>query len=80
MTCREFADFILDYLAGTLDPGVSAVFERHLNVCPNCCEYLAQYRRTVGLVRVAFDDDCASVAKYGIPDELVAAILAASSK
>ena len=77
MTCREFADFILDYLAGNLDPGVRMVFERHLRRCPNCCEYLAQYQHTVGLARVAFDDERSPVAKDEIPEELVTAILAA---
>jgi anti-sigma factor RsiW len=76
MTCREVADFILDYSTGELCDEVREVFERHLSVCPNCREYLAQYSTTVELGRHAFDDEAVAV-ESGIPEELVAAILAA---
>ena len=80
MTCREFSDFISAYLAGELDPGVRQVFERHLSRCPNCSEYLAQFRRTVGVARTSFEVEGDPVEKYGIPDDLVAAILVATSE
>lgn len=79
MTCRDAADFILDYLAGTLDPDIHARFEWHLSVCANCVEYLVQYQRTIELGRRAFDDDFAPAVRAGVPEELVTAILAAKS-
>jgi anti-sigma factor RsiW len=76
MTCREVADFILDYSTGELSLEVRGMFERHLSVCPNCREYLAQYLTIVKLGRRAFGDDLGA-AESGVPEELVAAILAA---
>jgi anti-sigma factor RsiW len=77
VTCRDAADFILDYLAGTLDAETTTRFEWHLSRCANCIEYLAQYRRTIELGRRAFDDDSASAGLEGMPEDLVTAILAA---
>ena len=42
MTCREFADFIMDYLAGQLPADAREPFEWHLSRCHNCHEYIAQ--------------------------------------
>ena len=77
MTCRELADFILDYLEGTLEPAVSARFAHHLTVCPTCVNYIAAYRDTVALGRAAFEDDERSVAHAGMPESLVSSILSA---
>jgi anti-sigma factor RsiW len=74
VTCREFADFIADYLTGGLPPAVAASFERHLSLCPNCEIYLAQYRATVDAGREAFDDEETLPAQ--VPEELIQAILA----
>ena len=75
MTCREFAEFMADYLTGELVPETNAQFERHLTVCPNCVAYLSNYRDTVALGRQAFADDDADV-RGRVPDGLVDAILA----
>jgi len=76
MTCREFADFIADYFEGELAEDVRARFERHLERCENCRRYLAQYRTTAELGRVALSRD---VARTDAPEELVRAILASIS-
>lgn len=76
MTCREVADFLMDYTTGDLDPAIAAQFERHLSRCANCREYLAQYRTTIAVSRLATLDE-RDAADAGIPDDLVAAILAA---
>jgi anti-sigma factor RsiW len=75
VTCREFAEFIADYLSGELSPETRAQFERHLNVCPNCVTYLSNYRDTIALGRSAFADDDAGI-PGDVPDDLVQAILA----
>lgn len=75
MTCREFADFIMDYLAGELPPDVLTSFERHLSLCPNCDTYLTQYRATVAAGRDAFADNDALVPEE-VPEDLIRAILA----
>ena len=76
MTCRDFADFLDRYLAATLPAPILRRFERHLSVCPNCQRYLAQYRDTIALGRSAFDE-LADTVPGDVPDDLVAAILAA---
>ena len=75
MTCREFAEFMADYLSGELVPETTAQFEGHLTVCPNCVAYLSNYRDTVALGRQAFADGDAAVPDE-VPDDLVNAILA----
>ena len=77
MTCREAADFIGDYLSGELPGDTVTVFEDHLQRCPNCRAYLSTYRATLELGRQAFDDEDAPATYHGVPDELIAAILAA---
>ena len=76
MTCREFADFMMDYLSGELSSESRAQFDHHLSVCSNCRRYLASYRETVTLGKRAFEDDAARVPAE-VPEELVKAILAA---
>ena len=76
MTCREVADFLADYVAGTLTADVRAQFDRHLSVCPNCRAFLATYRATIGLGRQAFFRPDAD-AHTEVPPELVSAILSA---
>jgi anti-sigma factor RsiW len=76
VTCREFADFMMDYLSGELSSESRAEFDHHLSVCSNCRRYLASYRETVNLGKRAFEDDDANVPAE-LPDELVKAILAA---
>ncbi len=75
MTCREFADFLAEYLSGELAPETRTQFERHLDVCPNCVAYLSNYRDTIALGRRAFTEEDASV-PGDVPDDLIQAILA----
>lgn len=76
MTCREFAAFLGDYISGELSDDVLTSFERHLRVCENCEKYLAGYRESVLLGKLAFADaDDAPPADA--PQDLVDAILAA---
>jgi len=78
MTCREFADFMGDYLSGELALDSRAAFEQHLRLCANCQKYLAGYEETVKLGKQAFADDDAAVPQQ-VPEELVRAILAAQA-
>ena len=72
MTCRECADFLADYVAGDLPADELAIFERHLKACPNCEEYMRQYRTTIAVGRVACTE-----APADIPEALIQAIIAA---
>ena len=74
ITCRELTSFIADYLAGELQADVHRAFEHHLSLCPNCVQYVADYRRAVTLGRNVYDDDATAVTE-DVPEELVKAIL-----
>jgi anti-sigma factor RsiW len=74
VSCREFADFIADYLAGELPVSIVEQFDQHLSVCVNCVRYLEGYRATVALGRAAFDTSDESLPAE-VPEELVKAIL-----
>jgi anti-sigma factor RsiW len=76
MTCRELTSFIGDHLAGELDLEVRTAFDRHLSVCPNCRQYLADYQRTTQLSRSIVDHSGEPV-PADVPEALVSAILAA---
>jgi len=75
MTCREFIDFLMEYLSGELSARERAEFERHLADCPDCSAYLRSYEETIKLGKAAFADPDAPVPQ-DVPKELVQAILA----
>lgn len=74
MTCREAADFLADYLTGTLPADVRAQFERHLAACSNCRAYLATYAAMPDVARAAWTDSERD-AGSAMPEDLVRAIL-----
>jgi anti-sigma factor RsiW len=76
VTCREFADFMMDYLSGELSAESRAAFELHVGLCSNCRRYLASYEETVKLGKRAFQEDDSNLPSQ-VPEELVKAILAA---
>jgi anti-sigma factor RsiW len=76
ITCAELDAFIVDYLDGELSVKETAVFERHLAACPHCWSFLAAYRRTIATGRQAFAAADAAPPPE-VPDDLVAAVLAA---
>jgi predicted anti-sigma-YlaC factor YlaD len=59
MNCEECDRLVLDYVEGELRRLESLRFWWHLRRCRPCRGYVDQYRRTIGLVRGAFPDDCA---------------------
>jgi anti-sigma factor RsiW len=76
LNCREFIDFVMDYLSCELTDDTRAEFERHLDRCPNCVRYLETYKITVALGHVAFDS-LESEVPGEVPEELIQAILSA---
>ena len=78
MTCREFADFLDDYLAGALDAERRGAFDAHLGECADCVKYLSSYRRTILLAKHAMgdDDDAAAPGLLEMPEGLKKAVLA----
>ena len=79
ITCREFEDFILDYLENALPERQRFVFELHLKLCRECRDYLAAYRRTIEVSKRAFEEPDAPLPDE-VPEDLVKAILAARDR
>ncbi len=79
LTCREFVDFLDDYVAHALAGEALASFEKHLSDCPPCVAYLESYRQSIRMGRAAFKDLDERIPE-GVPEGLVRAILAARRK
>jgi len=78
LTCRELIDFIAAYLDADLSPQQRDAFEYHLSLCPHCVHYLESYRETLRLEKqICADEDPIPA---DVPEELVAAILAARTR
>ncbi len=79
MTCREIAEFLMQYIDGELPRQQRTTFEMHLAECPACRVYLKSYEQTIRLARsgssIAADSKIESV-----PDELVRLILESRSR
>jgi anti-sigma factor RsiW len=73
ITCRQFEDFIVSYLDGSLDRDTRREFENHIRACKACHDYLAAYRETIVLGKRVFDglDEIPAT----VPEDLVIAVL-----
>ena len=80
MNCREFTEFLHDYLLGGVSAEVRAEFDRHLAECPWCVAYLDSYRKTVQLEQAALSAPEDAPPPAEAPEELVQAILRARSR
>jgi anti-sigma factor RsiW len=74
MNCREFTEFLYEYLFGNLPAEERAEFDRHLAECPWCVAYLDSYRKTILLGQAAFADSAAGSPPADAPEELLQAI------
>lgn len=45
--CRELVELVTDYLDDALPPAQRAAVEAHLDECPDCVEYLEQFRTVI---------------------------------
>ncbi len=77
MNCREFTEFLHEYLFGNLPEEERAEFDRHLAECPWCVAYLDNYRKTIQLGQAAFAEPEDAPPPPDAPEELIQAILAA---
>ncbi|HKA16032.1 MAG TPA: zf-HC2 domain-containing protein [Myxococcota bacterium] len=75
MKCREFVEFLMEYLDGALGESERRVFECHIEDCPACVNYLETYRETVRLGHSVCTPD--AEVPPDVPEELVQAILSA---
>ncbi|MDT8282359.1 MAG: zf-HC2 domain-containing protein [Gammaproteobacteria bacterium] len=74
LTCREFEDFVLDYLDNELPESQHKQFELHLRLCRECRQYVQAYQRTIDVSQA----NCRSAEKVlpeDVPEDLIKAIL-----
>jgi predicted anti-sigma-YlaC factor YlaD len=76
MNCREFVDFLMDYLDDHLSEAQDATFRMHMLECPSCERYLDTYREAVRLGKTCCEDLDGPVPE-DLPEALVNTILAA---
>ena len=53
LSCKELVELVTAYDEGVLPVEERARFDEHLTECPDCVEYLAQFRRTVAAIGLA---------------------------
>jgi anti-sigma factor RsiW len=80
MNCREFTEFLHDYLVGGLLAKMRAEFDRHLAECPWCVAYLDSYKKTMQFARDAFPAPEDAPPPSDAPEELIRANLRARSR
>lgn len=78
LKCRELIEFLDRYIAGELPAVQTREFEWHLRLCRSCRAFLRTYRETLLLERGSLSGGERDSAE--MPEELVAAILAARGK
>ncbi len=74
ITCREFEDFIQDYLDGRLADASARRFERHMKICRECREYLEAYKTSLELGKRVLGPPGAPLPD-DVPEDLIKAIL-----
>jgi anti-sigma factor RsiW len=80
MNCREFTEFLHEYLVGNLPAEQRTEFDKHLAECPWCVAYLDSYRKTIQLAHAAFSAPEDALPAGEAPEELIQAILRARSR
>jgi anti-sigma factor RsiW len=80
MNCREFTEFLHEYLFGNLPAEERAEFDKHLAECPWCVAYLDSYRKTIQLEQTAFSGPEDAPLPDDAPEELIQAILRARAR
>lgn len=71
ISCRQFEEFVMDFVEGTLPPDRRRLFELHLKTCRECRQYLARYQATLAAARAVARDPSPPVE---IPLDLVRAV------
>ena len=75
LTCKEFNEFMIDYLEGGLPVWQKYMCWLHLKMCRECAYFLQQYRRVIALGQNACDSPDDPVPN-SVPEELVKAAMA----
>ena len=77
LTCREFIEFLMEFIDCELEPARHKLFLKHLAGCRDCAAYLDSYRATVALGRRVCSEPDKAVGEDEVPEKLIRSILAA---
>ena len=77
ITCREFVEFLDDYLAAALPDAERPAFNAHLAACPSCVAYMRTYQASIRLGKAVLSGP---ELPAHVPEELLQALLAACKK
>ena len=77
ITCREFVEFLDDYLASALPEAERSAFGAHLAACPSCVAYMKTYQASIRLGKGVLSGP---ELPTDVPEELLRAVLAACRK
>ena len=72
LVCRELVELVTDYLEGTLSRRDRARFDAHIAECPNCREYVAQFRETLRLTGTLREEDVSPEAEAALLEAFAA--------
>jgi RNA polymerase sigma-70 factor (ECF subfamily) len=71
ITCRQFENFIMDYLEDSLSARQRRMFELHIRTCRECRDYLAAYHRSREIANATL------TTLNDVPADLVKAVISA---
>ena len=75
LTCKEFDEFMVDYLDGGLPVWQKYMCWLHVKMCKECTYFIQQYRRTIAFEKNAFGSPDDAVPD-SVPEDLVKAAIA----
>lgn len=75
LTCKEFDDFMVDYLDQGLPVWQKFMCWLHVKMCRECAHFIREYQRTIALGKMAYDDPDEPLPD-SVPEELIEAALA----
>ncbi len=75
LTCKEFDDFMVDYLDENLPVWQKFMCWLHVKMCRECAKFVQEYRRSIALGKTAYDAPDEPVPD-SVPEELIQAALA----
>jgi anti-sigma factor RsiW len=79
MTCREFIEFLWQYVADELSSEERERFDYHLTRCDPCVRYLQSYKEKIKIGKVALTPSDEPVPTE-VPEDLIQAILSSRTQ
>jgi len=80
ITCRQFEEFLIDYLEDRLTVEQRKLFERHMKVCPMCRTSLKSYLKVIEMGKSVCAEDEKDEQFTAAPQDLIEAIIDVSKR